>query len=57
MIVQAVFIGKDNSLGYRNNRVYKIHISRNTIMCYNLPNNGICPYGSVEAFLKNWRLI
>lgn len=50
MKIKARFIGQDGLLGYRNGKEYVIEIRGNTIMT---PRP--CPYGSVEAFLRNWQ--
>lgn len=55
MIVTAVFIGKDNSMGFRTGREYQIKILKrvhnNVVIRY---QNNIIPYSNIITFLKNW---
>ena len=55
------FIGTDGSLGLRNGAMYKVKLitagkyliaTINTEFCGKIS----CPYGSVQAFAKNWEL-
>ena len=51
------FIGKDGSMGFRHGCVYDIVVtitdSKNiSLRCDELKVR--CPYGSMNAFLKNW---
>lgn len=55
MVINAIFIGQD-SLGYENGKTYCLEINCNTIRLANTHNEGVCKYGSIEAFLKNWKI-
>jgi hypothetical protein len=54
------FIGKDGSLGLKHGEKYKVTLK--TSGKYFIATihvgwiNQICPYGSVQAFAKNWEL-
>ena len=50
--ILARFIGQDGSLGYRNGENYLLTVRGNEIV---KPIR--CPYGSVEAFLRNWEVL
>lgn len=62
MIVTALFIGK-NSLGYKNGQVYTLLITQyaqdDTLYIINAgeENTHSCPYGSITAFRKNWKVL
>ncbi len=48
--VRARFVGRDGSFGYRHGYMYDLMIDGNRIV-----RPTPCPYGSVEAFLRNWQ--
>ena len=54
----AVFTGKDGSMGFGKGHVYNIK----TVCKYNLiylheKSRMWCPYESLEAILKNWKIL
>lgn len=54
----AEFIGMDGSMGFKKGKRYQIH----TVCKYNyicvLEEHGLwCPYDSVEAILRNWKIV
>lgn len=61
ILVDATFIGKDGSMGYKKGQRYQLLVSRKRIRPI-LPNAMLskrarprpCPYNSIESFLKNW---
>lgn len=57
MIIKAKFTGS-NSLGYEHGKEYELRI-KNTlaISIVRLDGTGYCKYGSLPAFLKNWKEI
>lgn len=55
------FIGADGSLGLKHGELYKVTLK--TIGKYLIAtihtgwiSDTVCPYGSVQAFAKNWEL-
>lgn len=55
------FIGTDGSMGLRNGHVYKVNVrsSGKYIIVFiekNFLHRMECPYGSPQAFAKNWEL-
>ena len=61
-MIIAKFIGKDGSQGFKKNKTYFLEapdtsksewkiITRNTAVAE------WCPYNSLEAFLKNWKVL
>lgn len=54
----AEFIGTDRSVGFRKGKIYKIRTACKNNYIYILEESGLwCPYQSVEAILKNWKII
>lgn len=57
-IIKAVFQGKNGSLGYKNNRIYDLYISRNVegrLLVHSADHTEqACFYDSEKSFLKNW---
>ncbi len=58
MDITAKFIGKDDSLGYKKDKKYKLNITHYpdkhiTIRRYD-DGLGVCEYTSVLTFLDNW---
>ena len=55
MIIKAKFTGS-NSLGYEHGKEYELRI-KNTlaIAIVRLDGTGYCKYGSLVAFLSNWK--
>jgi Mn-dependent DtxR family transcriptional regulator len=51
MEVRAQFLGEDGSLGLSKYRYYTLTLEGSTIV-----EPIVCPYGSVEAFLRNWQV-
>ena len=55
MDITAVFTGADNSLGYKNGRMYTLKVSvKNKIAIERKDGSGFCNYNSLELFLQNW---
>lgn len=55
IIVDATFIGKDGSMGYKKGERYRLVVNRKKIIPVGTRGaTRTCPYGSVEAFLANW---
>lgn len=53
MIVEATFVGKDGSMGYRTNRDYRLKVDGNRVR--DIDHTGLTtPYESLEAFFSNW---
>jgi hypothetical protein len=52
ILIKATFTGEDGSLGYKKGEEHELYLIRNKIA--RPYGGGVCPYGSVEAFLKNW---
>lgn len=55
------FIGIDGSMGLRHGNIYKVSLSSNDkyIIAFierNYLNGFSCPYGSPQAFAKNWEV-
>ena len=57
------FIGKDSSMGLKNGKKYKVTIDRVSQPYFlyariTTEHNKelMCPYSSIEAFMKNWAL-
>lgn len=55
MLLKAKFIGQDGSMGFKKGEDYNLFLFGNIIIEYKSKTR--CPYGSVESFLKNWRII
>lgn len=58
--MQAMFIGQDGSMGFRNGKIYNIAINVNqhveeVVVFSNIYPTFVCPYGNINAFLKNWK--
>ena len=54
----AEFIGTDRSMGFRKGKRYEIRTACKHNYIYVLEERGLwCPYQSVEAILKNWKII
>lgn len=54
----AEFIGTDRSMGFRKGKRYQIRTACKNNHIYVLEERGLwCPYQSVEAILKNWKII
>lgn len=53
LIIEAVFVGRDGSLGYRYLKRYKLVVNMNSVRDVNGVGHE-CPYSTVEAFLRNW---
>jgi hypothetical protein len=51
--MKMMFIGKDRSMGYRLGHIYDLEIKIMYGMLH-IMGPTYCPYGSMEAFLKNW---
>ena len=66
-MVRAVFIGKNGSMRFTTGRTYNLDVDLSVsgrgdpfISIATLSDGKHytkCPYGSVEAFLRNWRVI
>lgn len=60
MTLRARFVGKDGSLGYRTGFVYTLEL-RHSFRRWSIrrlpARDGFCPYGSWNAFLRNWELV
>jgi hypothetical protein len=59
MRIVATFKGTDGSQGYAHGERYSLAVSRNTVIPHMIDQasrerHGATPYGSVEAFLRNW---
>lgn len=54
----AKFIGTDGSMGFKKGKIYNINIKEqlNTIEVRTRNERLWCPYSSMEAFLKNWKI-
>ncbi len=52
MKFRATFIG-ENSLGYEKGKTYDL-LMIGPLTISRIDGTGICPYGSVLAFIKNW---
>lgn len=52
--MQARFVGKDRSMGYRHGQVYDIAVSEWSPMQPVILRPIRCPYGSYQAFYDNW---
>ena len=56
------FIGTDGSMGLRHGKVYEVSIRTvNNLIVATIDRGGwfdkfYCPYGSPQAFAKNWSL-
>lgn len=53
LIIEAVFVGRDQSLGYHYLKKYQLEVNMNSVC--DVEGVGLeCPYSTVEAFLRNW---
>lgn len=58
MTIQAVFTGKDGSMGYQKGYSYTLKVADvQGISVQRLDGTGRCPYQSLSAFLANWDLV
>jgi hypothetical protein len=61
--MKAMFIGRDNSMGFKANKIYSIRTEVNMVngkpaLCVHANNSELwCPYTNLEAMLINWQLI
>ena len=56
MTAKAKFIGDDHRLDYSG--IYDLKIEKNKVIISKKQTFLFaCPYGSVEAFLKNWKIL
>jgi len=55
MIIKAIFIGENGSLGYETGKEYELILLDSTIK-RRKDLTGVCPYRSVETFLQNWKI-
>ena len=54
MMIEAVFVGQDRSLGYRYLKRYRLKVDGNTVR--DIEGEGLsCPYSTIEAFMRNWQ--
>ena len=54
----AEFIGTDGSMGFRKGKIYHIRTACKNNYIYVLEERGLwCPYDSVEAILRNWKIV
>lgn len=60
-IIEATYMGEDGSLGYQTGRRYRLKIEEGSAMQGEYPlvivSPHPCPYGSLDAFLRNWNSI
>ena len=61
-MIIAKFIGKDGSKGFKKNKNYLFEVSDTyksewKIIIQNTNGAEWCPYNSLEAFLKNWKVL
>ena len=61
-MIIAKFIGKDGSQGFKKNKTYFLEApdtskSEWKIIIHNTAGAEWCPYNSLEAFLKNWKVL
>lgn len=58
IVIDATFVGKDGSMGYRKGERYRLAVRRKKIIPVGRVTTSrgarVCPYGSIEAFLANW---
>lgn len=57
MLIEAIFIGKDGSLGYQKHKEYALVLTntpKRNIVVQRMDRSGTCEYSSVLSFLKNW---
>lgn len=54
--MKMIFVGEDNSLGYRKGQIYDVEIKivDNKLILF-CKGHLQCPYQSVEALLRNWK--
>lgn len=59
MLVSAIFIGEEGSMGYKHGITYQIRFSiKQDKISIQRPNGtGVCPYDSLKKFLENWNVI
>nr|DAF04151.1 MAG TPA: hypothetical protein [Caudoviricetes sp.] len=50
------FIGSDGSMGLRRGQVMPLSVYMGNGRLFACWNGGCCPYDTVEAFSRNWRL-
>ena len=56
-MVIAEFIGRDGSMGFKKGKRYQIHTVCKNNHIYVLEEHVLwCPYQSVEAILRNWKI-
>lgn len=55
MHLYAIFVGADGSLGYRRGYVYEL-IVIDGLAVSRKDGSGQCLYGSLAAFLRNWKM-
>ena len=53
--IQAVFKGENGSMGFRTGEVYELVVNGSSIR--RVAMGPWIPYGSLEAFFKNWRVV
>lgn len=58
-IVLAEFIGTNGSMGFKKGKIYNINIKEqlNVIVLRTMDGKLWCPYSSMEAFYKNWKIL
>lgn len=56
--MKATFIGSNGSMGLSKNKQYEIRaiIDKQYPIAIEIDGYLYCPYGSLEAFFKNWRV-
>lgn len=55
LIIEAVFIGKNGSLGFITGKIYTLKVTGNLIV--DVDENIICRYSTLTGFIKNWKII
>ena len=53
----AVFIGRDGSMGFRNGQTYRIKISTQGRYIWVECGLKECPYATMNALRKNWKFV